>query len=414
MKKLMRRLFLVFLLLFARPLTADFPADGVPFYFAIPDSANLPFPDAASAPKFTQVRVPGFESSPVGLRLIRVKAERAERRELSRKLVAQGALKDGDVLLTFHPEWARTSPYQHFQLGISHSGIVFTEDGVAHNLDMPLDEIFNGPTVESAFDSSHYMETKAVHVLRPRQFNETRAANLRAWVRLIRANIQRIRDERLLPFNVSYTAPKIAVDPDLKFLATFSSIIKGQSAKGTTLNMFCSEFGWSMLTLSACAPSEVGTEPPACAEKILEPMNIFSRNLDASPTLRTAGLIEGPLMILELLKATPDEKEKLLAELFSMGPVQKASFGHQLAAGQVKGLIDLAKPYYIARIRGEKQFEITKADGTKTTQTHAELASKVRLIQKPNYSPGAFLINSFLPTENKNRAFDYVGTLYFD
>ena len=152
--------FLAIALLAALPLTACVAEDDgalddgksdssdrlldLPFYFAIPKAAiSVPL----DRPKYPYPTVwnPAVQDPGVGLRIIAVQqgtsvaSHQAARRDMAAKLAAAGVLQEGDIALTFRPELAGTMAYPHIQMGITHAGLVYTENGEAYNIDSPLD-----------------------------------------------------------------------------------------------------------------------------------------------------------------------------------------------------------------------------------------------------------------------------------
>jgi hypothetical protein len=72
--------------------------------------------------------------------------------------------------------------------------------------------------------------------------------------------------------------------------------------KSTNQNMFCSEFAYHMLALSACSPDQIRAAGPNgadCVQTPFEPMNL------ASASSSEVGLADGPLIALTALPEKP-------------------------------------------------------------------------------------------------------------
>lgn len=387
---------------------------GVPFYFAVPESAWLDL-DATATKDLKIVRAPvkGFPDRPAGLRIIRAGAA-ADRAALSRRLVASGVLRTGDVILMFRPVWEATTPYAHLMMGNSHTGFVVVEDGLAFNVENPLDEPHVGAEIRSPFDSKEYLEAEAFHILRPRGFSKERQAHLVEWVRRLRDRLPEIRAKGLLPFNTVYLNPRYATDRELGFVKQTAAILRNKAQPGAPVRMFCSEFVWVFLSLSACDPSGPADRDSECTEKIFEPMRLLSASPLAPPAERAAGYIEGPLMVMESLGIPPQQRAESLSELFSEGENKGMSLGHQLTANQTKPLVGQIKAYYLARLSGKPAPMFKDIRAPDPSGPSEDAAKRSRAFEMPSYPPISFLVNAMLPPESKYRKFDYVGTVSFE
>ena len=47
---------------------------------------------------------------------------------MSEKLAAAGVLQDGDIVLTFRPEYQGTIPYIHVQMGTTHASVAYLKE----------------------------------------------------------------------------------------------------------------------------------------------------------------------------------------------------------------------------------------------------------------------------------------------
>ena len=80
------------------------------------------------------------EDRDVGLRLYIAREDVDARKALTRQMQREGFFEDGDVVLTYHPEWTGTGPYPSVMAGISHAGMMYEEGDGMRNIDMPLNE----------------------------------------------------------------------------------------------------------------------------------------------------------------------------------------------------------------------------------------------------------------------------------
>ncbi len=410
MKKALLPLALAFTTqVFAQNLTS------IPFYFAVPASGHAPLADKSwvklpikevatdkaylRAYKFVDKNIltGGVVGKTAGTI---VSAKRKTRQAAIKELFKKGVLKSGDVVLSFRPSWENTIPYSHVQMGVSHAGTVYVENGSVRNLDMPLDAEYNGEKISSGFDSNHYIETDHLQVVRPRNFGTAKQANLLAWVAQLRKNYATIRGGALLKFNPDYSAAKIDKygSGGDSFVTTMGKILVGQNKTSTDLTMFCSEFAWAIHAIVNCSPTQISAETTAdapCVVPGLEATTMLSS--DGYP-----GLTEGPLHVLESLDIGLTEKNDLMKKIFVQGEMSGLSSGHRALATNpaVQQLMGALSMYYPASLNGND----AAANG---------IASQVNPAGGRNYSPTSFLINAMLEPTDPERKFDYVATIIF-
>jgi hypothetical protein len=374
-----------------------------PFYFGMP-KASISTPLNRSQYVYPTVWNPSTEVAEVGLRMIAVKqldntrtAKVAARREMAASLAKAGVLQDGDVVLTFRPELAGTMAYPHIQMGSTHAGLVYTNEGKAYNIDSPLDSEYVGQ-----FDAKHYAGdggaeagTAALHVLRSSVMDESRRGQLRQWVTMLKTNIGTINGERAqLKFQSDYMTPiyASALMTTRQTVTTLGKIIL-EADTSTKLPMYCAEFVWHMIALSNCTSNDILAAPEKGADCVDEPFAPM-------PLLAThsaeVGLAEGPL--LALLQAPEAARLGLLTPIFAEGSPSKLSSGHRAVAQQVAPLMAGLQQVYQARASG--------ATAEQVAQGAAELNANV----KENYSPTAFMVQA-MPAEN--RKVEYVATIVF-
>jgi hypothetical protein len=372
----------------------------IPFYFSVPKKA-VALPLNRSQYPYPTLWNPSVEMEATGLRVIAIKerntsldARQDARRDMAARLAEAGVLQDGDVALTFRPELAGTMAYPHIQMGSTHAGLVYTVNGAAFNIDSPLDGNYVGQ-----FDTDHYAGsetgsgTTALHILRPRVMTDTRRAQLREWVAVLKQNLAGINGERAqLKFQSDYLTPIfVATGMTTRQTVTKLGQIIVEADTTTKLPTYCAEFAWHMIALSNCTQQDIESAPEegaACVDPPFEPMSLVSTGQDA-------GLAEGPL--LSLLEAPAEARLGLVAPIFEAGNPTKLSSGHRAVAEQVAPLMGGLSQYYQARASG--------APAEMTSAAAAALNANVTT----NYSPTAFLVNAMTDT----RSVDYVATVVF-
>ncbi len=374
----------------------------VPFYFSVPKT-SVDEPIERSRYPYPTLWNPSVEGDAVGLRIIAIKqgtsvaSKQSARREMARKLATAGVLKDGDIVLTFRPHLAGTMAYPHIQMGTTHAGLVYTKDGAAFNIDSPLDSQYVGQ-----FDTSHYAGnggddagTDALHVVRPR-ISDERRVQLREWVTTLKAGLPRINGERTqIKFQSDYLVPSFvsAGKTTRQTVTTLGKIILEVDTT-TKQPMYCSEFAWHMLALSACTAEEIrsaGPEGASCVDDVFEPMPLVAENEGQ------VGLAEGPL--LSLMKLPAEGRPELVGKIFTTGNASGLSSGHRMVAEQVAPMMGPLSQIFTARASGAPISATAEGAGMLNAQVPA------------NYSPTAYLVASL--GERADRAMDYVATVAF-
>lgn len=373
-----------------------------PFYFSVPKTAVETPLDRPRYP-YPTLWNKSVEGDEVGLRVIAVKqgvgvaARKTARREMAQKLAAAGVLKDGDIVLTFRPELAGTMAYPHIQMGSTHAGLVYTSGGAAFNVDSPLDSQYVGQ-----FDAPHYAGngtddagTDALHVIRPR-ISDERRVQLREWVGELKSNLGRINGERAqIKFQSDYLVPAfVSAGKTPRQTVTALGKIILELDTTTKQPMFCSEFAWHMLALSACTEAEIraaGPEGASCVDDVFAPMPLTAA-ADGE-----VGLADGPL--LSLLQLPAEKRADAVGQIFAEGDAAKLSSGHRAVSEQVAPMMGPLSQIFGARAAGAPIAAV------------AEGASALDAQVPPNYSPTAYLVQAMGPTET--RTMDYVTTITF-
>jgi hypothetical protein len=375
----------------------------VPFYFSVPKSAVTTTLDRQGYP-YPTLWNGSLQASDLGLRIIAiqqgngVQAKQQARRDMASKLARAGVLKDGDIVLTFRPELAGTMAYPHIQMGTTHAGLVYTEGGVAFNIDSPLDSQYVGQ-----FDTSHYAGdgandagADALHIVRPHGMTDTRRGQLREWIGSLKRALPRINGTRQqIKFQSDYLVPSYvsARKTTRQTVTTLGKIIL-EADTTTKQPMYCSEFAWHMLALSACTAADIrsaGPDGASCVDDVFAPMPLVAANANE------VGLAEGPL--LALMKMPAPIRATNVAKVFDTGNAARLSSGHRMVSEQVAPLMAPLRQIYEARVAG--------ATVDMTAAGAMQLSSQV----PNNYSPTAFLVQSL--AEGNARTMDYVVTLTF-
>lgn len=415
----MKRLLPLAMLAFSAGLFAQ---TQVPFYFAVNEDAMATIADTS----WKKVTIKEVETQKVYLRGYHfldtnkltdgevkkspaavVAKKKLTRQAAVKELLKKGILKSGDIVLSFRTNWEHTTAYPHLQMGVSHAGVIFVENGVAHNIDMPLDADYNNNLVNGGLDSTHYLETDALQIVRPRDFDAVKEKNLLSWINVLRKNYSNIRNTGLLKFNGNYMDPKFnRYGKTDSFITTMGRILTGENKTSKDLTMYCSEFAWALLSLSNCAPDDFTADKStnaACVEEIMQPLPMLNDG-------NLPGLAEGPLAVLDSLDIPVAEKVELTKSLLYEGPIEGLSPGHRALATmpEIQKLIGLMKIMYPAKLACEAVIPFP-APNTPVVA----VAAMVNKDAPRNYSPTSYLINAMLDSNHPERKFDYVATVFF-
>ena len=261
----------------------------------MPKSTWAKLPDIKTTDKLVEFKHPdGMKAKgDVGLRLVV-----AKRSGLSARLGKSGLLQTGDIMLTFRSEWGGAGAYPNIQMGITHTGFAYVDaKGNLRNLDNPMDGEYVGP---GNLTSEHYRTLNFLHIIRPRNLTDAQNANLLAWA--TQAQRQRRQGlsepDQLQPGLQQAEVPAGAPARLRQARSAQIALGPGQSS-GKPLDMYCSEFVWSLLSLRNCDPAKdadafKGSRVPSCVKEPMEPMkatgNVLPRTaatpIPASPTAR--------------------------------------------------------------------------------------------------------------------------------
>jgi hypothetical protein len=377
----------------------------IPVWFAVPDDARAALPDDIE----TTDRLVDFQhpdaikaEAKVGLRLIV-----AGRGGLAKRLAQSGLVQTGDILLTFRSEWGGVGPYPNVQMGISHTGVAYVKGGVVHNIDNPLDDEFIGSGRVTQLNSKHYRSIGFVHIIRPRNLTDAQRANLAGWASRLNAGARRFYPSKI-EFNGDYGNPKYRRGRSLGFVKHLGQVALGQNPPGT-VDMFCSEFAWSLLALRDCDPDKSADAfkrggVPSCISPALRPMRATGRYVGGKSRRAYTGLADGPLVVIAALKLPPEERDRMVKAVFTENPklYARMSQGHREIAKSNAANFAKLESYYRDALRGGWRGLRARVRGT-----------AISLKIKDNYSPTSFLVNTLLPPDSRYRTMDYVATIVF-
>jgi hypothetical protein len=376
---------------------------NVPVFFTVPDSARAALPSEIDTPdRLIDFRHPDAlkSNAKVGLRLIV-----ARRAGLAKRLAQSGLVQTGDLLLSFRAEWGGVGAYPNVQMGISHTGLAYVKDGTVHNLDNPLDEETLG---RGDLTSKHYRELKLIHIIRPRNLTDVQRANLVAWATRFNARARRVYPTQI-SFNNDYNNPKFRPGKPLDFVKKVGQIGLGYNPPGE-LDMFCSEFAWSLLALRDCDPEKTGNAfkgggMPSCVRPAMRPMRATGSYVNRKSRNAYTGLADGPLLVVEALQLPGPERDALLHSIFVADPkgLAKLSSGHRKVAQEMQPKFAKLETYYRSAASGAWL-------GLKARVIGAAISKAI----PQNYSPTSFLINTLLPPDSPNRTMDYVATIVIE
>lgn len=379
---------------------------GMPVYFAVPASARVVLPkDIDTSDRLIDFRHPDALDSDaqIGLRLVV-----SRRAGIARRLAKSGLVQTGDLLLTFHPEWGGAGAYPNVQMGISHVGIAYIKNGTVHNLDNPMDEEFIGNGRRTQLTSSHYRSTRFIHIVRPRNLTGAQQANLIAWATRLNASASRVYPSQI-SFNNDYNNPKFEPGEPLDFVRHLGQVALGYNPPGN-VDMFCSEFAWSLLALRDCDPDKTadafkGSDVPSCISPAMQPMRATGTYVMSRSRSAYTGLADGPLLVIDALNLPPAERDTMLQSIFVADPkgMAQLSSGHQDVAETMQPKFARLETYYRSAVGGFWS-------GLKARLVGYVISWAIPV----NYSPTSYLINTLLQRDNRNRTMDYVATIVIE
>ena len=419
----------------------------IPVFFSLPKSASAPTPQNEYQ---TSDRLFNYEhpqstnaENPLGFRLYISKKDA----DLAVRLAESGFVQPGDVLITFRKEWGHTSIYPHIQMGQSHAGVAFVDEYVneagetksyVRNLDQPLNSEFLIPPLQEILQAGHmeggsyYKELGMLHIFRPRFMDAARKVKFQKWAKLIRAASGNIFPW-VLNFNKNYLAPKLLPgDTTYDFVKLVGQMtLHGQDTAAlqtqAKTTMFCSEFVWSLLSLSNCDPDSeadraqiLGDGPATCISAAFPPIPMIGDYISGGrQNSAVAGMADGPLMIIDSMNLSAEARAAQIESVFEESPTEAGMSQGQLAmVRKLKPVVTELQGYYTgAHAQTEEAVALKVRFNTigPFPQTdngfRTNNGDPVQFL--PNYSPTSYGLNTLLPQSNANRVMDYVGTLTF-
>lgn len=406
---------------------------NIPMYYNFPYDTHLPLKNSNvsnTGPVYVLNYKEGRESrgEALGLRLLVVQGKE-DRLRNSQKLAESGIFENGDVVLSFRPEWFGSLKYSHVQLGVSHAGLLYIEEDqktgkkYLKNLDMPMDEVHVG---QGYLNSEHYLGAPFVHVVRPRGLTAEQKKNLGAWIRLMASAGPKAYAQNKIRFNQDYSDPKIKNDPDLAFVGDLGRIALGlPNQKYQKLTNYCSEFVWSLLALRDCDPATAKNNfqsqlTPSCVKPFFNAMPVLGNVLlsdNPENENLTVGMIDGVPLVIEWLKkltrfqtATNESLDELIKiSVFdrATGAPEKISSGHKA----VEEAIVSANPQFYAGLL--QYYQLINDENAATNTMIPAMAQQFNASQALNYSPTSYKVHALLPSQYKAKKFDYVGTIHY-
>lgn len=380
---------------------------NIPVYFTVPTSTWAPL----KGPFNTTDVLLDFKhpealktNSDAGLRLVVT-----PRSGMAARLAKSGIFQTGDILLTFRSEWGGAGAYPNVQMGISHTGVAYIKDGKLRNIDNPLNEEYLGRGMSADLTSEHYRTLSYIHVIRPRGLTDADRANIVAWATRLNGTAKTVYPSQI-KFNDDYNAPKYKSGKSLDFVKRLGQIALGQNPPGT-LDVYCSEFAWSLLALKGCDPATTadafkGSRVPSCIKPPMTPLDAAGNTITSAGRTSRVGLADGPLTVIDGLKIPKAERMTLLESVFVENPskLSKMSEGHRKVAETMQPKFETLKDYYLG-----------VSGGSVVQRLRARLIRSAFNIAVPeNYSPTSYLLNTMLPANNVNRTMDYVATIVIE
>lgn len=380
---------------------------NIPIYFTLPKSTWAPL----SQPFETTDILLDFKhpdalktGSDAGLRLVVT-----PRSGMAARLAKSGIFQTGDLLLTFRSEWGGAGAYPNVQMGISHTGLAYIKDGKLRNLDNPLNEEYLGKGMVGDLTSEHYRTLSFIHVIRPRGLTDAERANIVAWAARLNSSAKRVYPSQI-KFNDDYNAPKFQPGKPIGFVKHLGQIALGQNPPGT-LDLYCSEFAWSLLALKGCDPAKTaddfkGSRVPSCVKPPMKPLDAAGNSITSTGRSAVVGLADGPLTVIDGLKIPAAERNALLESVFVENPagLKKMSEGHRKVAEEMQPRFETLKDYYLG-VSGGNVIQKLRARLIRVAFNRAV---------PENYSPTSYLLNTLLPPDNVNRTMDYVATIVIE
>ena len=405
----------------------------VAFYETFPISSMISLNDVNQVPRsddpdsvvltdYIALNKQSDTGSALGLRMALAPME--SRLKASQSMAESGLIKTGDIIVSTRPMFANSLQYLALQLLATHisTAVVVTENGkkVVYNIDMPMDaDMLGGAAVgfgKSVFDSPHFTgdnDNLMLHVLRPR-LDDNQRTNLQKWYELA---LSQARAKTMYPasvsFNTDYNSPTYRETSDLSFVGDIARLLLGKKMLANQhMQMFCSEFAWTMLTLRDCNPNDASfsnTKQPSCIKEFFKPMLMFGSafSIGKASDQDLFGMTDGIPTLINATGADPQTSKRLID--FALPGVEKEakglSNGHKSVAAEMKDLISNTNKYFSVLL-------------TKDNQMIEGFRSQLNPVSPRNYSPTGFVVQAAMPDmfngqKVTQKKLDYVATIKY-
>jgi len=421
--------------------TAKQPVIGtsVPYYMSFPVTNFVSLKDVQMVSKSNDsssvvlvdyISIPAQSSEGTALGLRMALAPQESRLEASQHLADSGLIKSGDIIVSTRPLFANSLQYLALQLESTHISVavVVTENGrkVVYNLDIPMDsEMLGGAKLgfaKSVMDSNHFVADNAnlmLHILRPRLETDKQKENMQKW---LEKALAKAREKKIYPsqisFNADYNSPMYRSQngkADLSFVADTARLLLGQGLMANQhLQMYCSEFAWTLLSLKDCDPDTTAKDfgkgkTPSCISEFYKPMQMFGSAFSSGQAQDEDlfGMTDGIPMLIGQTGSSPQLSMQLID--YALPGVDREakglSNGHKAVASMMAPLIQQANGYFKLTLTRNAQ----QIDGAR---------SQLNPHSARNYSPTAFVVHAAMPNtlngqKVAQKKMDYVVTIKY-
>lgn len=408
---------------------------SVAFYETFPAKAMLSLNDVSFIPRsddsdsvvvtdYISIGAQSATGSSLGLRM--ALAPQESRLKAAQSMAESGLIKTGDIIVSTRPLFANSLQYLALQLLATHISVavVVNENGkkLVYNIDMPMDTDMLGGASQgfgkSVMDSPHFTndnENLMLHILRPR-LDTTQRDNIQKW---FEKSLEKARSKKIYPaslsFNSDYNSPTYRDNGDLAFVADTARLLLDQKMQSTEhLQMFCSEFAWTILSLKDCNPDTQASsfkkgKTPSCVSEFFKPMQMFGSAFSGGSTSDESlfGMTDGIPMLINQTGADPQTSMQLID--FSLPGVEREakglSNGHKGVASAMAPLIQQANGYFKLTLTRNAQ----QIDGARAQLNPASAR---------NYSPTGFVVHAGMPDsidgeKVEQKKLDYVVTIKY-
>jgi hypothetical protein len=357
----------------------------------------------------------------LGLRM--ALAPQESRLAASKAMAESGLIKTGDIIVSTRPQFANSLQYLALQLLNTHISVAVVTEGKVYNIDMPMDgDMLGGTAVgfgKSVMDSPHFTldnENLMLHILRPR-LSESQRQNMQKW---FERSLKKAQAKSMYPssisFNSDYNSPTFrgqgTSKDDISFVADVGRLLIDQKLQSADhLQMFCSEFAWTMLSLRDCNPDTSEKDfkknkTPSCVSKFFEPMQMFGTGFTTKAGQEQYGMTDGIPMLIQQSGVDAQIANNLID--FAVSGVDKPQNAKGLSSGH-KGVATAMAPL-IAQTNTYFKLALGLA-GAPMEQTEG-MRNALNPASPRNYSPTGFSVHAAMP-EIAQKKLDYVVSIKY-